>query len=197
MKEKYMQQYYEELKEYLNSGNLKSSDNKDRKHNTTIVRFMLDTSKSIKMYCGKMSVFTNSFYQHIENDNADSPGIGDALKEYLIESLENFINREDVNLDIIVENYEDKIFDNLICKSIFLKGILEKKISIRKIDKQLMFTDVIAHSVFTDRHTMRQEQNQDKYSGIFLANYPDELQKLLESNFRTMTQGSYPVMSIV
>ena len=92
-----MESYYQQLMSYFQREEYKTTSNKDRAHNTTMLRFMLDNSNTVKMFCGEMSVFRNKFYDTIDRDNKacaddDSEGLGQTLKKKLITSLEKFID---------------------------------------------------------------------------------------------------------
>ena len=58
--------YYLELIQNFKNKNPVFQYNKDRAHNSVVLRLMLDTSTSIKMYCGQLSVMRTGFYEHIK-----------------------------------------------------------------------------------------------------------------------------------
>lgn len=188
-----LQQYYNELKSFFDSGELRSLPNNDRCHNATILCFMLTTSTEVNMYCGEMSIFRDNFYTHITNDNPTNPNIGATLKNDMIVALNAFINVPDVRLNIIVENYNDNLFSDVISTTVFSTGIKEKKINIRKLNKDIAVTKGLTHCVYTDTKSVRIEENEKKHSGMFLANMSDTLLNKLKSNYDYLIRSSQPV----
>lgn len=172
---------------FYESGVLRSLPNNDRKHNATILCFMLDTSNEINMYCGEMSIFREKFYSYVD-DNC-----GEALKEDVIGALNAFVQRQNVKLNIIVENYSDDIFSDVICADIFRAGIHKKKIYMRKLNKDSAVTDGLTHCVYTNTKAVRIEEDKDKHSGMFLANMSDALLDKLKSNYNYLTKSSEPI----
>lgn len=61
--------YYLELRRDFETKSPIFQYNKDRAHNSVVLRLMLDTSTSIKMYCGQLSVMRKGFYEHIKNED--------------------------------------------------------------------------------------------------------------------------------
>ena len=104
-----LQAYYEELIEALNSDTPSYHFNSDRTHNAIVMRFMLDTSSNINMYCGEMSVFRKNFFKHIEENNDNNQDYASSIKNFLIESFHNFMQKEGVSMNIIFESFENDL----------------------------------------------------------------------------------------
>ena len=81
---------------------------------------MFDNSSNICMYCGELSVLRNGFYSHFENmEDAEK------VKGALIDSFTHFLNCNGTSLSIVLENYRDFGFKDLICKEVFEKKMKE------------------------------------------------------------------------
>lgn len=188
-----LQDYYNKLVNYKDSQDLRSLPNNDRRHNATILCFILKTSKEVNMYCGEMSIFRENFYSHIEKDN---PGVGKSLKRDMIAALEEFVERTDVKLNIIVENYYEAIFSDFISYKVFRDGIISGKITIRKLNK-IAASQNLSHCVYTDTRVVRIEENREEHSGMFLANMSETLMEKFRSNFNYLYLASEPVRAAI
>lgn len=190
--------YYQKLNGAFGREESSSHYNSDRSHNASVMRFMLDKSSSINMYCGQLSVFRESFFKHIKEDNAkecSENDISDNLKNTLIESLISFLNKEDVSLNIIFESYDDKYFEDLICRDEFLKGIEKNKIRLYKLDNSLSFKKYIYHFSYTDSQIVRLEQDKMKHSAICTIKDTD-IYKSAKDNFEKLLTLAKPVMKM-
>ena len=92
-----LNEYYDNLCDTFDRGEMDFVMNHDRAHNAVIECFMLNKSNVINMYCGEMSVFREGFYNHINQDsNYDlkegETALGDEIKKKVIKSLREFIN---------------------------------------------------------------------------------------------------------
>lgn len=192
-----LQEYYDELMNFYRSGELRSLPNKDRRHNATILCFMLDTSREVNMYCGEMSIFRDQFYSYIDKDNPDNPDGGAQLKNDMIEALGAFTQRPDVKLNIIVENYTDTLSRDFISPGVFADGIRNGRIDIRRLDKTSVVAEGMTHCVYTDTRSVRIEENKEEHSGLFLANMSDALLNKLDSNYKYLTHSSEPASLVV
>lgn len=181
-----LQIYYDKLMAFYKSGVLRSLPNNDRRHNATILCFLLDTSNEINMYCGEMSIFREKFYSYVGNG-------GDTLKEDVIGALNAFVQRQNVKLNIIVENYNDNLYADLISRDAFRSGIKSDKICIRKLNKNAAVTEGLSHSVYTETKCVRIEEDVEKHSAMFLANMSEILCDKFKSNYQYLTQSSDPV----
>lgn len=181
-----LQRYYDKLQSYYQSGELRSLQNEDRSHNATILCFIMNTAKEVNMYCGEMSIFRKNFYSYVDD-------IGFALKNDVVDALNMFIERPDVKLNIIVENYSDNFLADVISQEAFSRGIDSKKIFIRKLNKNSVVTEGLTHCVYTDTRCVRIEYDIKQHSAMFLTNVSDELLEKFESNYRYLIRSSEPV----
>mgnify|MGYP006878193108 CR=1 FL=1 len=67
-----LNEYYDNLCDTFDRGEMDFVMNHDRAHNAVIECFMLNKSNVINMYCGEMSVFREGFYNHINQDSSTS-----------------------------------------------------------------------------------------------------------------------------
>lgn len=185
-----LQTYYDTLIEYQNSGRMHHLQNEERRHNATIILSMLDTSNTINMFCGEMSVFRNRFYLYVEEKNA---GEGISLKRKMDEAIKRFVNKPGTKLNIILERYDVSFLDDLVSRSAFMQGLSSGKIVIRKLNKRWAGGHKLSHCVYTDKKSVRYEEDQKKHSGIFIANMSRMLEQKVVSNFDNLTKVSEPV----
>lgn len=154
--------YYQELESAFASSNPIYKYNQDRSHNSVVMRFILDKSDSISMYCGRMSVFRKSFYDHF-SDNEEA-------KKFLITkmelSLKEFFSKDNSHLNVIFENYKPDYIDDLICKDVFLDGIKSKKVNLYKMDDKFSFKKSLNHFTLSDKGMARVEQDKLQHSAI-------------------------------
>lgn len=193
-----MESYYQQLMSYFQREEYKTTSNKDRAHNTTMLRFMLDNSNTVKMFCGEMSVFRNKFYDTIDRDNKacaddDSEGLGQTLKKKLIASLEKFIDDSNSHLDIILESFSSKYLDDLIDCNLFKDGIKNKKITLRYLDLDRIQTRYLSHFSFTDKKILRMETNKSTHEGICGFNIDQEIFDDMNKNFKIFTEASISI----
>lgn len=107
-----IQAYYNALKDAFQSQQESNTFNSDRSHNATVFRFMLDNSKAIKMYCGELSVFRKSFYDHVKKNAEQGEGV--KIMDAMSESLRTFLAKDDTHLTIIVENYMPELLKDVV-----------------------------------------------------------------------------------
>lgn len=161
--------YYQKLNTAFNSKETSSHYNSDRTHNAMVMCFMLDKSSSINMYCGQLSVFRESFFNHIKKDNTDNDtknDISDELKEKLRGCLTNFLDQENVSFNVIFESYNEEYSKDLLYKDEFLSGIENDKIHFYKLDDSLSFKKDLYHFSYTNSQIVRLEQDKMKHSAI-------------------------------
>lgn len=115
-----MSQKLEDIKKYLteltdayDEQKLFFRDNTDKSHNAAIMLVMLQKSHDIKMYCGKMSVFRNGFYNDIANDDEAT---SEYLRARMASALSSYL-KDGKSLKIILENKPENINDTIIPKS--------------------------------------------------------------------------------
>lgn len=173
--------YYEELKKAFNSNRESYYFNNDRSHNATVLRFMFDNSSNIKMYCGELSVLREGFYRHFDSEE-------DAImvKDALVESFTNFINRDNTSLEIILENYQDFKLEDLICKDIFESKMEEGKLVLYKLNDDFSFKSDINHFSISDTNILRFEEDKSQHNAICIFNN-NEYRNKMENNFNILS----------
>lgn len=179
--------YYEELSAKLRSGAADIALNKDRAHNTTVMRLMFDTSDSVCMYCGEMSVFREPFYRYITDENPQGEGVetlGESLKRELQHAMARFLARDSAKLNIILEKRQEKIPDDLIFGSEFIDAIKNEKVRISYLRDDLVF-EGLSHFSFADK-IIRMEKDMREHSAICAVNPPKESFDNLRSHFENL-----------
>ena len=185
--------YYEKLQTKYEAGKVDFELNENRAHNTTIVRFMLDNSNVINMYCGEMSVFRDNFYRYInEIENTEEP-LGDYLKNKIIGSLSSFVNRENTILNIYLEKFSNDYFEDLIAPKIFNEGIATGKINIYKLNDKLLLKSGLTHVSYTDTNIIRMERDKYTHEAICAINVSKEMKKTWEDVFLYMQSAAESV----
>lgn len=185
-----LQTYYDTLVQYQNSGQMHFLENEERRHNAAIILLMLNTSNTINMFCGEMSVFRSRFYAHVESKKT---GEGVILKRKMDEALRRFIEKPGTKLNIILERYDVSFLDDLISRNAFLEGMSSGKIVVRKLNKRWAGGHKLSHCVYTDQKSVRYEENQNDHSGIYISNMSRMLEDKVVSNFDNLTKVSEPI----
>ncbi len=191
MKQKDLEIYYKQLEDLIASGRVHSITNRDRAHNSTILRFMLNESDTVNMFCGQMSIFRDKFYDRINEDNDDS--LGTYLKNEMVKSLTNFINKANSKLNIILEEFNTIYLSDLISSSVFKAGIRTGKISLRKSDPRLFISQSVPHFTFTSRDIARMEIEQEPHSGICTVNLTNDMKNIISYNYSVLERTSVPL----
>ena len=184
-----VEEYYNELVEKYEKSAPDFALNSDRVHNSTIMRFMLDKSNIVNMYCGEMSVFRKSFYDKIlASNNCENDDLREHLKNKLTESLKSFIKRDATELNIYIENFNQSD----IKKELISKEITNDKIKLYKIDKDLILSKDLSHISCTDSNIVRMETPQS-HEAICSINTPDSIIKNWDKFFNTIELASHKV----
>ena len=191
MKKKDLDDYYRDLNSYFLSNGEHCLPNSNRAHNATILRFMLDNANSINMYCGEMSIFRESFYNHINNSSQEN--VGTVLKSEIIDAITRFISKSEACLNVIIENFKTSYFGDLISSKVFKDGIKAGKIKLRQLDKTLVLTNGLSHCTFTDNGIVRIEMEQEPHSGLCTVNLSEDLSKILHANYGILEKSSTPI----
>lgn len=192
MKIEDLRRYYDSLCEKLKNGTPDIVLNDDRAHNSVIERFMLDSSKTVCMYCGEMSVFRKRFYAHIDSSIAENETeengktLGTILKDDVVTSLRLFMDKPDARLHIFFEKYDAAYLEDLIDRSLFLEGISIGKINLYKLDDNLFLKDGVVHTSFTDTHIIRIERNPLTHEAICAINASGDIVQNVEKTFKSM-----------
>ena len=188
-----LQAYYEELIDALNSDTPSYHFTSDRTHNAIVMRFMLDTSSNINMYCGEMSVFRKNFFKHIEENNDNNQDYASSIKNFLIKSFHNFMQKEGVSMNIIFESFENDYLKDLIFLEDFLIGISEKKINLYKLSDDFAFKNDLYHFTYTDKGIVRFEQDKLQHSAICTINEPSYYESI-SRNFALLKKIARPII---
>lgn len=185
-----LQRYYTTLVRNYNSRVCLSVANSDRAHNATIIRFMLDTSQNINMFCGEMSVFRKNFYTHIGRNHI---GLGQKVKDDLVKSLQSFVERGTGKLNIVLEKFSYSMFKDLISQNVFRTGVQSGVISFRVLNRRAILAAGLSHCTFTDKGIVRMEVDQDSHSAICSVNINRPTLDVLMSNFNIIQRASTPI----
>lgn len=173
-----LQAYYEILNEAFLKDKESYHFNHDRSHNATVMRFMFDKSSEINMYCGKLSVLRESFYEHIAEDS-------EIIKEAVIESFKSYLERRDSKFSIIFEDYSNDIFTNLICKDVFMRKVKEGQIKLYQLNKDFSFKEDINHFCYTNTRITRFEEDKTQHSAICIF-HNEEYYSIMEKHFNIL-----------
>lgn len=162
-----IQAYYDSLNDAFRSQQESNKFNNDRSHNATVLRFMLDHSQTIKMYCGELSVFRKDFFDHVVK-NAELHE-GEKIMEAMNQSLRNFLSKTNTHLTIVVENYTSGILDDIVEQD-FVTAVKSGKVELRKLGDDLTFKKVLNHFTVTDSKIIRAEQSKEEHSAVCTMN---------------------------
>lgn len=176
---KEIQAYYDALKVAFQSKQESNTFNNDRSHNATVLRFMLDHSKAIKMYCGELSVFRKGFYDHVEK-NAEQ-GDGELIMNEMDKSLRNFLSKDDTHLTIIVENYTPELLKDVVVDE-FAEAVKRGQVELRQLGDDLSFKKVLNHFTVTDSKIVRAEQSKEEHSAVCTM-HDDAYYQMIDSFF--------------
>lgn len=179
---KEIQAYYASLYEAFRSQKESNKFNKDRSHNATVFRFMLDHSKIIKMYCGELSIFRGNFFRHVIK-NAQT-GEGEKIMGAMNESLRTFLLKKDTRLIIVIENYNPKLLDDIVEQN-FITAIRNGKVELRKLNENLSFKKILNHFTVTDSKIIRAEQSKEEHSAICTMN-SDAHYQIINASFNKL-----------
>ena len=157
-----LNKYYNTLCEAYDRNEWFFAQNEDRAHNAVIMLVMLEKSNYIKMFCGEMSVFRNSFYDEIEKEHL---GQGVELKRRMADALRRFLNREDSTLKIVMEFFDKAFFsDTIVPKTFFVSN---SNVELSALPKELAGKLNIPHLAFTeDERMVRIELDKDTHEAI-------------------------------
>ena len=102
------------------------------------------------------------------------------LKVALIDSFTHFLNCNGTSLSIVLENYRDFGFKDLICKEVFEKKMKEGKLLLYRLHDDFSFKSDINHFSFSDSNIVRFEEDKDQHSAICVFHnkrYLDSMKK--------------------
>lgn len=184
-------EYYNGLKKILESKEESFVGNSGHGHNAVVMRLMLENSRAISMYCGSLSVFSDSFFEQIAK--SDSKTVADSLKENLKNALLAFL-RNGGHLNIILENYTKDWQSNIIIgSSEWHEYIMNGQINVRYIPDILSVKKNINHVAFNDSNTIeRLEIDKKLHAAICRLNSTEGMED--QTNlFETLTDCSEPI----
>lgn len=157
-----IEKYYKNLCDAYDRNEWFFTQNEDRAHNATIMRVMLEKSEDIRMYCGEMSVFRESFYNHIEREHS---GLGSELRSKVADALGKFLKKTNSRLQIILEEYDKSIFNDLIIPFRELNSSLG--VEIYRLPDEIGNKKEIPHVAFTrDERMVRIELDKTSHEAI-------------------------------
>lgn len=181
--------YYNELVEKKENNAPDFALNNDRVHNSTILRFMLDESSIVNMYCGEMSVLRKPFYEKIyATEGCEDNELREFLMNKLIESLKSFIERDKTELNIYIENFNQLDIN----KELISEEIVSNKIKLHRINKELILNKDISHISYTDSNIVRMETPQS-HEAICSINTPDDIMRNWNDFFKIIEMVSHEV----
>lgn len=184
--------YYENLGQLLSEDAENFEFNFDCSHNSAVVRFMLENSCSVCMYCGSMSVFSKQFYDEIADKDSE-------LSSYLLaamkDALTNYLVEKRSQLKVILEKKPeiDGFLDSLIIdKNIWIDAIEDGRVVIDYLPDYLYSKEMLNHFSFTeDGRISRFEQDKNKHSAVCILN-PKDSNKYLAGAFKKLKKFSLP-----
>jgi len=189
---KEIEEYYRSLEDAYKSGVESNRFNKDRSHNATIFRFMLDKSKEIYIFCGELSILRHGFQEHVEKDcgKYDGKQIMDAMHR----SFERFLSDSNKKIHIILEkkvSFPD-LEKDLVKKELFMAALDKKQIELNVLGDNLTSKEGLSHFTFTDTQIVRIEQNKVEHSAICTMNEESYFDRI-DAIFRSLSRFSEPL----
>lgn len=160
--------YYDNIVERTKKEGTFYCYNKDRKHNAAIMAAMFDTSDTIRMYCGSMSVFRKGFVENIEQQDNE-------IIETLWEKITAFAKKANACLDIIVENYPQGGFKDIHQQELFTNMQEQGIMTLSCLPDGLRFKETIPHFSFSSSCIVREEQDKNTHSALCVINDRDFL----------------------
>ena len=179
---KEIQAYYNALKVAFQSKQESNTFNNDRSHNATVLRFMLDHSKAIKMYCGELSVFRQGFYDYVEKNAEQGDGV--EIMDAMSESLRTFLAKDDTHLTIIVENYTPELLKDVVVDE-FAEAVKRGQVELRQLGDDLSFKKVLNHFTVTDSKIVRAEQSKEEHSAVCTM-HDDAYYQMIDKSFNKL-----------
>ena len=161
--------------------------NEDREHNAAILSAMFSTSNRIKMYCGSMSVFRNSFWDKIKDSSA--------IVQIFKEKLDEFADHENNSLEIVIENYPEEGFRDFKFKDILYKMLEAKKLKLYKLGDSITFKEEIPHFTLASACFVRVEQDKENHSALCAINN-EELMNSSEIFYSKLKEFANPVSEL-
>ena len=188
---KEIEAYYKDLEEAYNSKQESNRFNKDRSHNATIFRFMLDKSKEIYMFCGELSILRCGFKEHVVKDCGESDG--EKIMKAMYDSFTRFLSDDGKKIHIILEKSASSDFvSDLVPKDFFMKALKRRQIELRALGDNLTSKEGLDHFTFTDTQIVRIEQNKIEHSAICTMNGVQYFNKI-KTTFDNLNRFAVPV----
>ena len=133
--------------------------NKDRAHNAAILSAMFNTSNKVKMFCGSMSIFRKEFVNKIGKDEDKY------IMSVLADNLKKFAGKENASLEIIVEEYPEMGFSDLIDEETLGKMMDTGTLKLYKLG-DVAFKESIPHFTFATPCFVRSEQDKVEHTAL-------------------------------
>lgn len=187
-----LNEYYDRLKNALNSGVDFEERNFDRSHNAMVMRLMLENSEEIFMFCGEMSIFRKSFYDEIRKKSQEE---GDRLEEMMRQALSNFLDKKKAKINIILQNYSTDYFDTLIVdKNRFLKNAKIYALPMLEYDGYKESVKQINHFSYTkDRRISRWEVDMTEHEANVAIGPNQEPTEIPMRIFNVLKKGALQI----
>jgi len=191
---KFLEAYYNKLNEALETSEASFIFNRDRSHNSTIMRFMFDKSHEVYMFCGSMSVFRTGFYEKIETDekNNNAKEVANEAKKSLVDSMRKFFAKEGTKLFIILEDYNPALLNDIIDVELFKDNFSKGNLMLYKLDESFTFKKKLSHFSSSDIKIVRLEQDKEEHSAVCIVN-DDGMLESSKSMFKKLIIVATPV----
>ena len=165
-----LKEYYEMLTQKARTKDAERFANADRAHNVVVMRVMLENAKSIKMYCGELSIFRKEFADKV-NDSIewDDELVNDFdLMKGLYSALALFLEKGNT-FEAIIENPSDLEKED-IYKYILKKYIDKGQVYLYTFQNNYEKTPNAFHFLLGNDHMYRRENNHYERSAICCFN---------------------------
>ncbi len=184
--------YYEELKAMLSSSEYDSINNDERFHNAEITRLFLEEGGHIRMFCGEMSVFRSSFYDHISLEKGAE--VANHLRSIIEDRLQEFFNNPDNKLDIVLAKpAKFSEMKDLLCDSLFWYKLGTPALTIKVGKPWVRESRILDHYMYSTKRMMRLEDDPVKHSGFFATNLPDDYYEEIDTTYSEISKGATPI----
>ncbi|MDE7431241.1 MAG: hypothetical protein K2N34_04925 [Lachnospiraceae bacterium] len=183
-----LDKYYQELCEAYDRNEWYFTQNEDRAHNAIIMRVMMEKASNIRMYCGEMSVFRKGFYRHVDEKY---PGKGSELMNKVSEALLSFLDRDNANLAIVLERFDEDILNDLIVPRKKFQMSLGVKLFV--LPEEIGNKNAIPHLAFTnDERIVRLELNKQTHQAVCKIGEGEDM-KMVSPIFERLMKLAKPI----
>lgn len=191
-----LKEYKDNLEKLYDNGSFSMVSNDNRTKNAIVTSVMLEKSKSINMFCGEMSIFRERFYCHINSERGEE--MAKYAKETIEDALNDFIRRDEVCMNVYIENYSPDIMKDMLpsCK----KGIRDGKIKIYKVNQNQILKRCVDHISIADCGKMtRMETDRESHNANCCFNLNPQLAQVAIDIIKDIERASsyIPSSSVV